>query len=147
MKISWGTGIAIFYSCFVVAMVSMVIMSAQNKSDLVQENYYDKDLNYEAFRVKRQNATRMPKQIGIKFVRADKQIYIQLPKEMNNATGKVSMFRPSNKSMDNTFDLKVNAEGRMNIPVANTFAEGLWTVQVDWISGGKNYYAEDEIIL
>jgi hypothetical protein len=147
MKISWGTGIAIFYSCFVIAMVSMVVMSARNKSDLVQENYYQKDLNYEAFRVKRQNASRMSQPARINYIRADKQIRIQLPKEMAGSTGQVSMFRASDKSLDLNFDLSLNEEAIMNIPSTGKFLRGLWTIQVEWESEGKSYYAEEEIIL
>ena len=47
MKINWGTGIFIFYSLFVGALVFQLVKSFQYDNSLVVENYYEKDLNYQ----------------------------------------------------------------------------------------------------
>lgn len=147
MKLNWGTGIAIFYSCFVLVMIFMVIKSAQNQSHLVQEHYYQKDLNYESFRQKRQNATNMSEQVKINFAASQKAIHITFPDQMVGATGKVSLYRPSNKFLDKSFDLKLNEQSSMSIPVPKEMAKGLWKVQVDWSSKGKQYYSEENLVL
>lgn len=147
MKLNWGTGIAIFYSCFVLAMIFMVIKSSQNQSHLVQEHYYQKDLNYESFRQKRQNATNMSEQVEIKFAGSQKLIHITFPEQMSEATGKVSLYRPSNKYLDKTFDLKLNEQSSMSIPVSKEMARGLWKVKVDWNSKGQQYYSEENLVL
>jgi len=147
MKLNWGTGIAIFYSCFVLVMIFMVIKSAQNQSHLVQEHYYQKDLNYESFRQKRQNATNMSEQVKINFTASQKAIQITFPDQMIGATGKVSLYRPSNKFLDKSFDLELNEQSSMSIPVPKEMAKGLWKVKVDWNSKGKQYYSEENLVL
>jgi len=147
MKISWGTAIAIFYSFFVIAMVSMVIKSTHNKAQMVQENYYDKDLNYESFRQKRENATRMSEPVNIEFAASTKHVQIDFPNNMKTATGQVSLFRPSNASLDQTFPIQLTEEGSMQIPIPADMINGLWKVQVDWKSEGVAYYKESVITI
>ena len=65
MKFNWGTGIGLFYVVFVVIMVSMVMFSARNNIDLVQEDYYEKDLNYESFRLARENSRKEIYQVNL----------------------------------------------------------------------------------
>ena len=147
MKINWGTGIAIFYTLFVILMVGMVINSTRNKVELVQENYYQKDLNYEEFRLKRQNAAAMVAPIKVDYQQKNKSVRLQFPSSMSNATGQVTFFRPSNKSLDQKVDIVLNKEGMMNIPVNKSMIRGLWKVQLDWESDGKHFFTEESIVL
>lgn len=47
MKLSWGTGIAIFYSVFVIVLVFVVVKSTSIDNALVTDDYYKKDLEYQ----------------------------------------------------------------------------------------------------
>ncbi len=147
MKINWGTAIAIFYTCFVIAMVTMVVRSTQNKMDLVQENYYEKDLTYESFRAKRQNAAVLTETVAIKYSIAEESIQINLPEGMSTAKGKLIFFRPSDKKLDTSFDLEVDEKGQMRIPVNQKIIPGLWRVQLDWEYEGQAYFQETSIVI
>ena len=147
MKLNWGSGIAIFYSCFVVVMVFMVIKSAQHQTHLVQENYYHKDLNYEDFRQKRQNAADIKEQIVIDYVAAQQLVQLRFPQEMMEASGEVALFRPSNKYLDQSYRLKLDSTAQMSIPVPPSTASGLWRVKIEWESGGKQYFIEQSIVI
>jgi hypothetical protein len=147
MKLNWGTGIAIFYSCFVLIMIFMVIKSKQNQAHLVQEDYYQKDLKYEEFRLKRQNSTQISNQVDITYNPAEKNIQLNFPDDMMNASGKVSLFRPSNKYLDKSYKLKLNSLAEMRIPVTKDMPKGLWRVKLDWENQGTGYYMEEDIIL
>ncbi len=145
MKINWGTAIAIFYTCFVLAMVLMVVKSSQNKMDLVQENYYQKDLDYENFRSKRQNAKQLSQAISIQYSLSENAIELSFPQEMQALKGTLTLFRPANKTLDQTFVLKLNQEAKMSIPVDQNIPAGLWRVQIDWESKGDHYFKEESI--
>lgn len=147
MKINWGTGIAIFYVFFVIAMISMVINSSYHKVELVQENYYQKDLQYEAFRLKRQNATAMTVPISIKYEHKENAVRLAFPAAMADATGQVTFFRPSNKSLDQQVMIVLDDEGTMLIPVSESMKRGLWKMQLDWQSDGKQFFKEESIVL
>ena len=47
MKWNWGTGIAITLVLFIGLMSFMVFKSTQQRFDLVSENYYEEELNYQ----------------------------------------------------------------------------------------------------
>lgn len=147
MKINWGTGIAIFYVLFVITMIGMVINSTYHKVELVQENYYQKDLQYEAFRLKRQNGNAMAAPIKVEYQQHKKAVSVAFPTEMLDAKGQITFFRPSNKSLDQKITITLDNNGMMNIPLTKTMTRGLWKMQLDWESDGKQFFKEESIIL
>ncbi len=147
MKLNWGTSIAIFYICFMIAMVSMVIKSTYHKAQMVQENYYDKDLNYEAFRLKRERASNLKESIVIEYLDMDKNLEIKFPEDMKTATGNISLFRPSNASLDQSYPIQIDEGGSMLIPIPMSVAKGLWRVQIEWENNALDYYMESVITI
>ena len=147
MKLNWGSGIAIFYTLFVLVMIFMVIKSKQNQVHLVQENYYQKDLNYEDFRVKRQNAAQLTEKIQVEYLAKDRNIQLTFPQSMMEASGKVSLFRPSNKYLDKSYNIQLDKEAQMYIPVDRSLPAGRWKIKIDWESAGRKYYNEEDLVL
>ena len=147
MKINWGTGIAIFYTLFVIVMVGMVIKSTYNKAQLVQEDYYNKDINYEEFRKKRQNGDKFSKVIFVDYAVSDNVIKIKFPASKKDVQGDLTLFRPSNAKMDKIFSLDFDEKGEMDIPVDRTMADGLWKVKIEWKDQGIDYYNEKDIVI
>ena len=147
MKINWGSGIAIFYTLFVLAMVTMVVKSTQNKPRMVQENYYEKDLNYEDFRQKREMGQAVSHLIDIAYQSDLNNIKISFPKELAQSKGSVTMFRPSNQFLDKKYPLQLDSMGDMLIPLDNRTARGHWKIQIDWNNGIHDLYNEETIII
>jgi len=142
MKLNWGNGIAIFYGCFMVAMILMVIKSCNNQSHLVEEEYYQKDLSYEDFRIKRANGNAMTDQVVVNYNRSSKLLELSFPSDMNSPAGELILYRPSNKYLDKVFKLKLDSMNMMAIPIGKEFAKGLWKIQLDWESNSIPYYTE-----
>lgn len=147
MKLNWGTGIAIFYGAFMAIMIFAVIFSAKNKSDLVVEEYYKDDINYESFRVKRQNSNQLEKTVDIEYQRADQAIQFVFPQDMPNVQGHITFFRPSDKRLDRRFPISLNDLGKMVIKKDRKLVGGLWKVKVEWQNDGKDYYYEKPLVL
>ncbi len=146
MKLNWGSGIAIFYIFFMVIMISMVIRATQNKVELVQQDYYDKDLNYETFRESKQNTASLKENISIKFHHRDAEIQIVFPQSIKSVQGAVTLYRPSNTLLDKKLSIDLDEDNTMVIPT-HRLARGLWRVQLNWNSGDKSYYQEEIITL
>lgn len=147
MKINWGSGIAIFYTLFVVVMILMVVKSSQNKPRMVQKNYYEKDLNYEAFRQKRENGDKVKDLIDIQYQAGLNKVKISFPGNLQNIEGNVVMFRPSNEYLDKSYPLKLDSMGDMFIPLDKNTARGQWKLQIDWTTSDQEYYNEEVIII
>lgn len=145
MKLNWGNGIAIFYSLFVIVMVSMVVKASQININMVQENYYDQDLNYEEFRKSRQNGL-TPGALNIYYTPNAGNVQIGFPEGEQKITGVVKFYRPSNNGWDKSMTIALDDQNRMEIPV-DQMPRGYWKILVHWETDGKSYYKEEPLIL
>ena len=146
MKLNWGTGIGLFYAAFVVIMVSMVFFSARNNIDLVQEDYYAQDLNYETFRRAREHARKEAFQIALNVDRPSEKISLQFPVDQFPISGTITFFRPSDSKKDQRLEIKLDETGLMQID-SSPFASGLWKLQINWTSNDIPVYTEKVINL
>jgi hypothetical protein len=142
MKLNWGSGIAIFYIIFVSAMISMVVKSCQNQHHLVEEEYYQKDLGYEGFRLKRANGESLKKEISTQYIAASKELQVNFPEDLEKVTGELKLYRPSNKFMDKKYTIKLDSSNSMKIKLGDQFRQGLWKIQLDWLNKNVPYYNE-----
>ena len=148
MKFNWGSGIAVFYALFVLALLFALIQSkriATNRS-MVTENYYEKDLNYKQKYDKIENSSRLAEKLKIIENTENGTVDIIFPKGMKDITGTVLFYRPSSKGMDVKIPIENLQEGILPIPM-KSFATGNWAVQVDWESSGKAYFDKANLYL
>ncbi len=146
MKLNWGSGIAIFYSIFVLAMIGALIQSKRIHRSMVVDNYYEKDLNYKEKYNKIENSTKLAIKVKVLQDNDRGMVDIVFPPEVNNVGGKVLFYRPSSKGMDVSIPIK-NLNGNIfSIPIKH-FKPGNWAVQIDWQSGGKEYYDKANLYL
>ena len=145
MKFNWGSGIAIFYTLFVVIMVFMVVRASQTDINMVQDNYYDQDLNYEQFRKSRQNGMQ-DGVLAINYRSEVKNVAIQFPQDEKNIRGSVQFYRPSDQGLDKSMDISLDEKNLMEVAV-DKFPAGYWKVVVKWDISGKSYYREEQLVL
>ena len=103
MKLNWGTGIVLAFVGFIAFIMYFVISMNTNKKydhDLVNENYYKAELEYQQSIEKEKNAKKLPEQVI--WNKTENGILITFPKALqpNLITGKVFLYRPSNKQFD-----------------------------------------------
>lgn len=145
MRINWGTSIAIFYTAFVIIMISMVVYASKQDVNMVQEDYYDKDINYEAFRKSRANAQRVSEQIKVEYIQGEK-IYVSFPVSMKIEEGVITMYRPSDRHLDRNFKIEVDGNNRAEISTSR-LTRGSWRILLDWQHDGHAFYHEQQMIL
>lgn len=146
MKWNWGTGIAIFYTCFVIIMVGMVVKSTQIKVNLVDENYYLQDMGYQEIKNKKTNGNRVDVQIVLVKQAGVRCLSIQLPASYSDAEGRVTFFRPSDYLLDKEFALDLNDEGLALIPI-ESLRRGLWKISLEYYHLGTPYLIEKSMNL
>lgn len=142
MKFNWGTGIALAYGIFALSMVGVVFASRQHDPGLVQKNYYDLDLNYQARMDKKQNASTLANLPVARFNTPDKTISVQFPSGMNVTGGSAKFYRSATTRDD--FSVKIENTNAIEIPAAN-LASGRWRVELDWEADGKGYFWETTV--
>ena len=146
MKINWGKGIVIAIVSFVSFIMYFVIsMSTDNKfsHDLVTENYYEKELNYQQVIDATKNAKSLYEDISV--IKDTKGLQIRFPKIFHNkkVEGKVFLYRPSNKQLD--FEIPISITDNYLLVPEERLLGGRWNISVNLKYNNKNYYFSKEI--
>lgn len=146
MNISWGYKIAALYISFVVLILFMVVLAMNQKIELVTPDYYAKELKFQQEIDAINNAGMLSANIQVQI--QNDAILVSFPQEMNDMgiKGEVFMYRPSDSSLDISFPLELNAEGKMLLK-SDKFKTGLYKLTVKWIADEKNYQTEHTIVL
>ena len=143
---NWGWKIVVLYSGFVIMTLSMVIYFMGHKVDLVAEDYYKQEIEYQGQMDKISNANSLKEPIGFEYFRSDRTIKLSFPLAhvKQDLHGKIHFYRPADASEDREFDVHPTDSGEQLIAVSG-FSKGLWKIKIAWSSGGKEYF-NDKII-
>jgi hypothetical protein len=112
--------------------------------DLVTEEYYQQELEYQNDIDKQKNATTLKE--NIKWEKSNKGIVITFPKdiEFKEVAGKVFLYRPSNKQLD--FETAISLSDYNLLIPDKRLLDGRWNIKVDWQYKGKSYLYKKEIV-
>lgn len=144
MKFNWGTGIALFYTLFVLALVFQVIKSTQYDNSLVTKDYYAEDQRYQEHYVKLLNSQSLQQDVA--FKRGIHSVEVLFPGDMTGISGDVFLFCPSDSRQDKHIPIATDSANSMSIPLEG-LKRGKWTLKVDWKSGDTPYYIEEVLII
>lgn len=140
MRLNWGTGIAIFYGLFAAATVGFAVFAMDQKVDLVSDDYYQRALDHD----RRMEAATNAAALGTAFQMGAGDGGRALTLSWSAARpdgGTVTLYRPSDASADRSFRISPDAAGHQRLSLAGLPA-GHWVVQVQWQSGGREYFIE-----
>jgi hypothetical protein len=146
MKLNWGTGIAMFYSTFVLVLVTVVIKTTTFDNSLVSEDYYADDLNYQKQYEKLKNSKNLLKDLEIIKELDGDILKFQFPIDLEIPQGEIYFFCPSDSKLDFRVPVKVDADYQQQI-VIKQLKTGLWRIKVDWQAGKIPYFRELAIAL
>jgi len=138
-RINWGTGIFIFYTLFAISLFYQVYKSTQYDHNLVVENYYEDDLNYQSRYDQMQNSRSLKAGLAIQLNKEQQKISLEFPTDMQGISGSLLLYRPSDKNLDQHLPITLGPDNKMDIPFHGLLA-GRWKVEVKWEQGGKAYY-------
>ena len=144
MKFNWGVGVFVLYSAFVILILFLVFKSFNTKVDLVTEDYYQQELKYQDKIDQKRNYAGLEQ--ALKHEVSGATIFLAFPPGHQSAEGTVMVYRPSNKSYDKMFDIKLDENSKMIIAMENS-PIGLYKLKVDWSNRDTAYYVEEDIYL
>lgn len=146
MKINWGTGIVLAFIGFIAFIMYFVVtmnVSKKYEHDLVTEDYYKDELAYQANIDKLNNAKTLKENISCNITEAG--IVIKFPEglDVTKISGKVFLYRPSNKHLDFESELSLS---NLQLLIPNTrLVDGRWNIKVDWQYNGNSYLYNESI--
>ena len=147
MKFNWGTGVIVAFVLFISFIMYFVISMNTNKKydhDLVTEEYYQQELEYQNDIDKEKKATGLKE--NIQWKKSDNGIVIIFPNDLDfkEVSGKVFLYRPSNKQLD--FETAISLSDYNLLIPDKRLLDGRWNIKVDWQYNGKSYLYKKEIL-
>jgi len=140
---SWGAGITLVYTAFALATLGVVAFSFTQKVDLVADNYYKQELQYQQRINESSAAMSLTAPVRWDFSGNRRHIILTFPAA---ATATVTFYRPSNSAMDKTFGITAGNDCTAHIPLA-ALPSGFWRMKIAWESDGKKLYNEFSLTL
>ncbi len=141
---SWGKGIIIVFILFVGGIGVMVYKSMTKNVDLVASNYYENELKYQDQINKINNSNSLKEPLKVEVTEGG--LYLQYPKEAADVTGEIAFYRPSDARGDFKLPVKPEVGGKQFVSTVS-LKKGMWKVQVNWKSGGKDYFNEEKVMI
>lgn len=147
MKWNWGKGLVVGMLAFMSFILYMVITMSTNKKyshDLVTEAYYAKEMAYQTEIDAETNTNSLKEKI--KGKKSKKGWVISFPSELDPAkiSGKVFLYRPSNKQLDFDFPL-VLSESNLLIPDKQLIG-GRWNITIEFKYDDTPYLYKKSIV-
>ncbi|MBB6500109.1 FixH family protein [Pedobacter cryoconitis] len=137
---NWGIKITIGLASFMSFIIVLAVIMFNSKTDaLVDNDYYEKGINYnQVYNLKEQVKHDQAKPL----VKVNTEVISLLFKEQ--AKGRIRLMRTSDKRMDRVMPLETNADRQVFIPVS-ALQKGSWRLIIEWESQHKKYLDEREI--
>ncbi len=135
---NWGKSIALFYTLFVVAILSVVAFSFTQDVNIISEDYYQQEIAYEEQIERLKNTNELEVEPGVELVRNHVKVVFA---DNLKPKGNILFFRPSDGSKDWHVPISLGADGTQQIDFS-TRQQGKWIVKLLWRDGDKEYYKE-----
>lgn len=141
---NWGTKIVLGMLTFMLFIVGMVIymFSVHGNDALVDEDYYEKGINYNQEYNAKQNV--LIDSVNPVITLTKHQIIINLH---DRANYKLKLMRPSTVKDDIKIEGKTLGDRNLILIDRSTMNNGLWFLEIKWISKEKNYLFKTTINL
>ena len=139
----WGKGILLAIIGFIVIIMTMVVISVRMEGiEMVTENYYEAEINYQDQIDKEKSTLALEREV-LQFDAENQSLFLDLPV---GATGILHLFRPSDSKLDQKLTVEIKEENEKTVSIRNLQA-GYWKAQLSWQENGESYYQEKKISL
>lgn len=111
--------------------------------DLVVEDYYKQELEFQTDIDKEKNAKALT--TNITWKKTNEGIVITFPENLKkeNIKGTVFLYRPSNKQLD--FETPISLSDHNLLIPDKRLLDGRWNIKIDWTYDNKPYLYKKEI--
>ena len=146
MKIRWEYAVASSFGLFILGIVGFVLFTLGDRNDLVQDRYYDAEIQYQRQidKVSRSESSNAEAVIDS----TAEGLLIRFPSQYtaHDIAGTVHLYRPDDKRLDLIVPIGTDSTLTQLMPSA-LLRPGRWKIKVQWTGKGTEYYAERGIFM
>lgn len=142
---NWGNKIAILYIGFMLMIGTLVYKSTQQNTDLVSNDYYNKEIAYQKI-IDAHNNTYQLKS-ACTLLHLNQKVQITFPEEFQNQliTGHVELYNAANAKNDTSFNF-TSSQAMFEFDLKGIH-KGNYTAKINYDCNRKNYYTEQTLNL
>lgn len=140
---NWGKAIILVFVLFVGFIGTMVVQMTRQRIDLVSDNYYQNEIDYQQH-IDRVTNARLNPSVTMTCQSDQQQVVFELPSSLQK--GEIIFYRPADRRQDFRVNIAAQHPARQIIPT-KSLAKGNWHVQFTWSDGQRDYYKEEQIFL
>ncbi|WP_436516612.1 FixH family protein [Ekhidna sp. To15] len=138
---NWGHKIVIAFVLFGAFIGYMVVRAFQEDFDLVAEDYYAQEINYQQKLNKLSNTAEAGKSVLVK--QKGGEVILTFPDEA--ASGNIHFYHPSRKIFDRTFEISL-IDQVQKIKRSELVA-GSYRVNITWNTDNQEFYQQSSIYI
>lgn len=144
-KMNWGWGVTLLYLGFVALIVTLVTGSMRQDFDLVSDDYYQQELEYQDVLDAGKNQSKLSRPAAIHA--NETLVTIEFPEEFNEQiiNGSIHFYSPIEDAWDKKLAIN-NAQNTFTIARAE-LQNTTYKIKLNWEADGKKYYQESDITL
>ena len=143
---NWGHKISIVIISFIVIMLSMVFVAFKQTNEMIENNYYDREIKYQSMIDAASNLNTLSNDSII--IQNTNNLEVLIPKTLVKefTKGKIEFVKNDDEKKDRLLAFTPDANGGFIIDKSK-FSTGAYTAKIEWTSGIKTYYREQKIII
>ncbi|MCU0429409.1 MAG: FixH family protein [Cytophagaceae bacterium] len=142
MKLHWGHYIILSFVFFAAFILYLVYRSSQYTVDLVSEDYYQRELDFQQQLDKMNNAASHKVQLHW----SDSTLILEFPDTTDFDGAHLRFMRPSDSRLDRKWMVADLQHARKIVPLSS-LKTGLYTLSIEWSDTRKAYYQEEQIMI
>lgn len=143
---NWGHGVIIGLGSFIAFILFMIFIfpNGQQNADMVSEDYYSDELNYQEVIDAKKNAGLLKD--SLQYQQLANGIKINFPESITPESGKVhfDMYRTNDSNLDVKKDLNLDAQKSFLVP-KQVLSPGSYTLKVKWTQNKKPYQIDYDV--
>lgn len=146
MKMDWGKGIALSFVIFAMLLAYLVYKTGEVTSEMVTDNYYEKELEYNAQYDARKNVLDLTQKPTIELTGTE--LVITYPAEAVSADtrGEVYFYSINNVAKDRLFTFKTDSVNRQ-VFSKEMLVSGNYNIQLKWTTDSVEYLFDKNIYI
>ena len=138
---NWGHKIVLSFVLFAAFIGYMVVKAFQQDFDLVAEDYYAQEINYQQKLNKLSNTAEAGKSVGVK--QKGQEILLTFPDV--EATGSIHFYHPSRKIFDRTYEIDLT--NKVQKIDRSELVAGSYRVNITWKTNQQDFYQQSSIYI
>ncbi|WP_027375967.1 FixH family protein [Kaistella palustris] len=132
-KFTWGHGVILALGSFIAFILFMILVFPNGKqnADLVTDDYYTEELNYQQVIDAKNNADALPEKPV--YTQKPDGIYLAFPQAIlpDNAKIHFDLYRTNDSNLDVKKELQLDSKNSVLIP-AKVLSAGSYTLKLKW---------------